>query len=146
MFSKKRINCISILIALFSIFVSCIYCTGSEEREYIPTGISKNEQPDDTIEYKFTSRASQNAVKKNNRAMMRSTSREGARLLMENEFRNRGLDRSKFKKTDFEFLRKGEYCRITGVYYPEGIPVKKEPDKKEPSKKEPDKKTPGKKD
>ncbi len=88
----------------------------------VTTGVVKQQMDDGSVQYIFTARASLNARQKDSTVMMQATSRDAARLLFKNEFRQNDLDESKFKITGWEFVRRGEFCRLRGVYYPGGIP------------------------
>ena len=113
------------IIWLFVLPVGFIACgLLAPDRHELPTGVAKMEHPDGTIELIATARASPNAISRNLPVMMRATSHEGARLILKHELLKSRFNSAKFKKIKTEFLRRGEYCRIRGIYYPEGLPEK----------------------
>jgi len=107
------------------VLVFAASCVEPQERDFIPTGVQKKALPNGNTEFIATARASQNAIEKGMAVMMQATSREGARLLLKNALIESGFSFAKFKRTGIVFLRKGEYCRMSGVYYPKGVPKPK---------------------
>lgn len=98
-------------------------CFLGGHNEPLPTGVEREELPDGNIKIVATARASRNAMEKGLAAMKRTTSREGAELLLKDELRSERYENANnFVRTDTVFIRGGEYCRIEGIYYPGGAP------------------------
>ncbi|MBL8019366.1 MAG: hypothetical protein JNM27_06855 [Leptospirales bacterium] len=107
----------SVCMALLA-FVAC-----GKARDPIPTGITLTDYPGGKVGITSTAQAAQRTIDEQNPIMMRNTSCEAARLLMKAELKKPGYKSvtKNFKQDPrTEFIYDGEYCRIRGLYDPEG--------------------------
>ncbi|EHQ05073.1 hypothetical protein [Leptonema illini] len=111
---------LSITLSMVSTLVSCV--SGYSER--IPTGVQRLDAPDGTIRLVATAMASANSIEKDSTAMMQTTSREAARLMLVAELDRPQYARIKdrFEMNEAEFLDRGRYCRMIAVYRPPSTP------------------------
>ncbi|MBI3395086.1 MAG: hypothetical protein HY042_04560 [Spirochaetia bacterium] len=96
--------------ALALIFLLGPLCQGPARQSY-PTGVERREIPGGVL-ITATGRASANAIEKNSGAMMTTTSREAARLLLEHELGKSEYKGGTITQKGAEFLADGEYCRL----------------------------------
>ncbi len=111
---------LSILFSMVPMLTSCV--SGYSER--IPTGVQRLDAPDGTIRLVATAMASANSIEKDSTAMMQTTSREAARLMLVAELDRPQYARIKdrFEMNEAEFLDRGRYCRMIAVYRPPSTP------------------------
>ena len=108
----SRVLCLACVLQLAA-------CAGPQ-KEAIPTGVFKQELEDGTVRLKVTGRASPNAIEKGLLVMKRTTSREAARLMLEQALEKLRMEHpgGDFQEGETGFLEQGEYCTILGVFTP----------------------------
>lgn len=94
-----------------------------QAREPIPTGITLIEYPGGKVGITSTAQASKGTIEEGNSIAMRTTSCDAARLLLKAELQKksyRSVTRNFKQDARTEFIYDGEYCRLRGLYDPEG--------------------------
>ncbi|MCE9597327.1 MAG: hypothetical protein K8S54_05100 [Spirochaetia bacterium] len=104
-----------------SILLTCIAC--GRTRDPIPTGITLIEYAGGKVGITSTAQASRSTIESENSVTMRNTSCEAARLLLKAELKKsvyKSVSRNFKQDARTEFIYDGEYCRLRGLYDPEG--------------------------
>ncbi|MCR9144916.1 MAG: hypothetical protein NXI24_21950 [bacterium] len=109
-FGRRAIRaCVPALI--LSLVVLSANCRKSNVREAIPTGVEVIELEDGRTEFRSTARASQAAIDSGNFVKKQNTGCAAARLLLDNEFRDRGFGMVDYSRAEFFMIYEAEYCR-----------------------------------
>ncbi len=108
------------LAVIVSGFVFAAACQSSVPHARVPTGVERFDGADGSIRLVATGMASARAIEQDDAAMLQTTSREAARLLLLAELEKPVYSKLKglFEMQDAEFIDRGRYCRLTTMYVP----------------------------
>lgn len=112
----RKVGVLALVVVALTAFVRC----ESAAHQRLPTGVERIDQANGGIRLVATAMASQKAIDANKTAMMQTTSREGARLLLLAELKKPEYSeiRDRFETGEVEFIERGLYCRMVSTYSP----------------------------